>query len=117
MLANKVSIISSRGVPKKPLRKNEKPLVCFLRLYGPEKRRMNALTNKRRGAHNDIAMAGTLSEMRRLENEIPGVRPEVAKALAEIEALKIDPLPHLEAIIKDAVESPLAVHVGLPATI
>lgn len=99
------------------LKKQEKPIVVFLRLYGPAKQRMMRLCRRYSTDHNAIGMAGTLTEMLRLESEVPGVSPAVAKALAEIEALKIDPLPHLEAIIKDAVDSPLPVHVGLPAVL
>ena len=41
--------------------------------------------------------------------------PTEARALSELRALNIDPLPHLQAVLADAASGPA--QVGLPATI
>lgn len=65
------------------LKKNQDPLICYIRLYGDDKRRMLALTGGRRGHHNAIALAGTISRMALLEAAASPVSPAAAKAISE----------------------------------
>lgn len=74
------------------LKKIEKPLVCFLRLYGTAKRRMLNVRKKYSTTHNDVAMAGTLTEILRLEMQADEFDPNVARAATEARKLGIDPV-------------------------
>lgn len=90
-----------------PLRKNEKPLVCFIRLYGVEKRRMRAITKGQRGAHNDVAMAGIRAEMRRLEAAVTSeTPPELLAKLAALRDLRIDVAAKLDQLLEEAGHRP-----------
>jgi hypothetical protein len=81
------------------LKKQEKPLICFLRLYGTAKQRMLGVCEKFSSHHNEIAMAGTMKEILRLELHAEEIAPEVAKALAEARALGLDPI----AILRERI--------------
>ena len=82
--------------PKKadPLKKQQKPIVCFLRLYGTAKKRMEGVCRKYSTDHNSVAMAGTLAEILRLEMQAD-VDVEVMKAATEARRLNIDPVATL----------------------
>ncbi len=85
--------------PAKRLKKQEKPLVCFLRLYGTAQQRMRGVCKKFSSHHNDVAMAGTMKEILRLEMQADEYSPEIAKALAEARALGLDPI----AILRERI--------------
>jgi hypothetical protein len=84
---------------EKPLKQKEKPLVCFLRLYGTAKQRMVGVCEKFSSHHNEVAMAGTMKEVLRLEMQADEYSPEMAKALSEARALGLDPL----AILRERI--------------
>lgn len=84
---------------KPPLKKIEKPLVCFLRLYGPAKKRMEAVCKHLSTDHNSVAMAGTLSEIWRLERLPAEVTQEEILALTEVKHHGGDPVAILHAAI------------------
>lgn len=86
-------------------RKAEKPLVVWFRLYGAEKRAMQAVAGKRRGAHNAIALAGTMAEIARLEAAALPVTPAELKAIASFKKVTGDAsiVPTLSAAMRDSV--------------
>jgi CII-binding regulator of phage lambda lysogenization HflD len=74
----------------RPNRKSEKPLICFIRLYGTEKKRMENVCRKFSTDHNAVAKAGIGAEIFRLESHVDALTPEVARVFAEARALGID---------------------------
>lgn len=82
-----------------PPKKQEKPLICFLRLYGTAKLRMLGVCQKFSSHHNEVAMAGTLKEILRLEMQADEYSPEVAQAIAEARAHGLDPVSVIRAAI------------------
>lgn len=89
----------------RPLRKAEKPLVVWFRLYGAEKRAMQAVAGKRRGAHNAVALAGTMAEIARLEAAALPVTPAELKAIASFKRVTGESsiTPTLSAAMRDSV--------------
>lgn len=67
---------------KAALKKQQVPLICYFRLYGADKAALLSVSGKRRGAHNAIALAGTMAEIARLKAAASPVTPKVAKAIA-----------------------------------
>jgi hypothetical protein len=92
-------------MPQRPLRKIEKPLVVFLRLYGPAKARMKAVCRRHSTDHNAIGMAGTLAELGRLETMPAEVSPELIRLATEHRRLGGDPEETLKSAIA-ALEDP-----------
>lgn len=90
-----------RGTPDSPLKKQQKALVCFVRLYGTEKKRMENVCRKFSTTHNDVAKAGIGAEIFRLESQVDALSPDVARVLAEARALGIDPVAALRAKIAE----------------
>lgn len=109
-------------MPEQPkfLKKTEKPLVVWFRLYGADKAAMQAVSGKRRGAHNAVAMAGTMAEIARLR---AAAAPVSAKEAKTIEAFKkvtgsTDITPVLAAAMRDYVEREAkGPFVGRPAPV
>lgn len=97
------------------LRKNQKPLVCFVRLYGDEKRRMMKQTRGRRGAHNDIAFDGILAELTRRETQA-SMTAEESRLATELRRLGGDPETTLRQAIA-AMEDPDRYEVGVRGTV
>ena len=91
---------------KPTLKKQESaPLVVFFRLYGSDKTAMRAVAGKRRGAHNAIAMAGTMAEIARLQAAAGPVTPSEAKAIESFKKVTGDAsiIPVLSAAMRDHV--------------
>lgn len=91
-------------MPSAP-RKAEKPLICFLRLHGTAKKRMEAVCRKYSTTHNDVARAGTLKELLRLETHAGEIDAEVAKAIAEARQIGVDPVAAIRDRIAALLES------------
>lgn len=84
---------------QRSLKKQEKPLIIFLRLYGEAKERMETLCKTFSTDHNSIGMAGTLAEMHRLER-LPGtITHEEVVTVTEVKALGGHPVDILKAAI------------------
>ncbi len=64
------------------LKKQQSPLICYFRLYGADKVALQAVSGKRRGAHNAVAMAGTLAEIARLKAAALPVSSKELRAFA-----------------------------------
>lgn len=87
-----------------PLKKQQKPLVVWFRLYGQDKAEMQSVAGKRRGAHNAVAMAGTLAEIARLKVKAHGITPAAAKAVADFQRLTgKDPVVFLREAAKQHI--------------
>lgn len=101
--------------PVAPLpRKAEKPLVVWFRLYGADKAAMQAVSGKRRGAHNAVAMAGTMAEIARLRAAAAPVTPKEAKAIEDFKKVTAGSsiIPVLSAAMRDHVEREAAAKVA-----
>lgn len=91
-----------------PLKKQQKPLVVWFRLYGQEKADMQAVAGKRRGAHNAVAHAGTMAEIARLKVKAVGLTPAVAKAVVDFQRLTgLDPVTFLRDAARRSIPIPL----------
>lgn len=86
-------------------RKAEKPIICFVRLYGAEKMRMLAVCRDFSTDHNAVARAGIGAEVLRLERHAEAIDEATAMVIAEARALDIDPVTALRAAIAAKVSS------------
>lgn len=96
--------------------KSDDPLApIFFRPEETVATRLNAVCKRHKKTRIAVAEEGMLAEIERLEQRAPSVSAAEAKALAELKRLKIDPLPHLEAIIAEVASAITAAKVEWPA--
>lgn len=103
-----------------PLKKDEKPLVVFLRIYAANKARLLKVCRHTGLDHNAIGLAGTLAEIERLEQHLLPVTPAELKAIASFKKVTGDAsiVPTLSAAMRDSVlrEKSAPVHTAQQST-